>query len=1124
MNHSLTNRMLTGLLVVTSIVLFLLIPPAVQAQGDVRTTVDRLFKEVKALTAAGRYREAIPLSKQLVEIAEEWFGPEDPHTATSLNDLAALYKTIGAYAEAEPLYKRALAIREKVLGPEHPDTAVSLNNLAVLYEDTGAYAKAEPLYKRALAIFEKTLGPENPSTASSLTNFGLFYEAIGAYTQAEPLLKRALAIKEKVLGPEHPDTAFILNSLAELYRATGAYAQAEPLSKRALTIREKTLGPDHPSTATSFNNLAGLYQATGAYGLAEELYKRALAIREKTLGPEHPDTATSLNNLASLYQATGEYRLAEELYKQALKIKEKTRGLDHPDTALSMNNLAELYRATGSYAQSESLYKQALAIRENTLGPEHPDTAMSLNNLASLYATTGAHAQAEPLFQRALVIRKKKLGSNHPETAKSLQNLAFLYKSAGDYSHAEPLYKQAIAIWETVLGPEHPDTALSLNNLAGLYRASGAYAQAEPLYKRALAIREKTLGPEHPDTALSLNNLAAFYQTTGAHAQSEELYKRALTIWERVFGAEHPDAAAIWENLALLSWRQGRWSESAARIQRSVTIEEANARRVLALGDESRKRAYVATLASGTDAVLSLSLAFLGKVSSAGSLGLEVVLQRKGRVQDVMADSFAGVRASLSAADRRSFEQWREVNAQLATLTFRGPERMPVTKYRELLDQLKVKIESLEADLSHRSAEFRTQVETVTVERVQRSLRAGEALVEWFRYQPFNPEAKGKEPRWGLPRYVAHVLKREGQPVAVDVGEAKPIETAISDLLGTLRDRGTLTIKLARELDARLMQPLRPHLGDAEHILLSPDGMLNLLPFGVLRDEQGRYLVREKQLTYLTSGRDLLRLASAKPSRQAPIILADPDFGPVSGTTLAAVSEPRRSTELSRGALSFNQLPGTAAEAKALKAALELKDEQVLTRAQATEAALKQVKGPRILHLATHGFFLADQPADLDAVSHGHSTDDRLLAPKGQNPMLRSGLALAGANQLRSGNDDGILTALEVVGLDLAGTELVVLSACETGIGEIDNGEGVFGLRRALVLAGVRTQVASLWKVDDDATKDLMIDYYKRLSNGEGRSQALREAQLAMLKDPKRADPYYWAAFVVIGDGAPLTP
>jgi CHAT domain-containing protein len=215
-------------------------------------------------------------------------------------------------------------------------------------------------------------------------------------------------------------------------------------------------------------------------------------------------------------------------------------------------------------------------------------------------------------------------------------------------------------------------------------------------------------------------------------------------------------------------------------------------------------------------------------------------------------------------------------------------------------------------------------------------------------------------------------------------------------------------------------------------------------------------------------------------------------------------------------------LPGTAAEAQAVKDALQLDDHHVLTRRKATEGALRGLEGPRILHLATHGFFLADEGWDPRAGTPAFLGQERPVVPAGENPLLRSGLALAGANGLRSGEDDGILTALELAGLDLAGTELAVLSACETGVGQVRNGEGVYGLRRALVLAGVRTQVVSLWKVDDAATKDLMAAYYARLGAGAGRSQALRDAQLAMLDDPDRTHPYYWAAFVVIGEGTPL--
>jgi len=790
----------------------------------------------------------------------------------------------------------------------------------------------------------------------------------------------------------------------------------------------------------------------------------------------HPtETSAELNRQVLELYSSGKYEQAIPIAEKLLKANERQRGLDHPDTATSLNNLALLYRDTGAYGKAEPLYQRALAIREKTLGPDHPDTAVSLNNLAALYQDTGAYSKAEPLYQRALAIHEKTLGPDHPATAQSLNNLAALYQDTGAYSKAEPLYQRALAIREKALGPDHPDTAQSLNNLATLYWATGAYGKAEPLFQRALAIK-KALGPAHPHTATNL------------------------------------------VSLGVLFWAQERWSEAKDGFRRGTQIEESNAQGVLALGDESRKRAYMETLTGNTEIAVTFSLDTRGKVADVDSLGLQLVLQRKGRLLDVLANTYSSVRRSLSAQDQQRFAQWRETNAEYAALIFRGPGAMPAENYRALLDELKNTIEALETQLSQRSAEFRTQTQTITVERVQRAIPKDAALIEWFRYSPFNPKAKGQKPRWGAARYVAYVLKRAGQPVAVDLGEAIPIESDLSDLLVMLRDPGsTLVGDLAHKLDLQVMQPLLPHLGDARQILLSPDGMLNLLPFGVLADEQERYLAERLQLTYLTSGRDLLRASSTATSRQAPMVIADPDFGLLDKTAAAPASENRRSTDRAAGAMKFDPLPGTAAEAQALKAILKLKDEQVLMKSKATEAALKQVTGPRIQHIATHGFFLEDQPLDLDSQAGHLQGQDRLHAPKGENPLLRSGLALAGANRLRSGRDDGVLTALEVAGLDLTGTELAVLSACETGVGAVQNGEGVYGLRRALVLAGVRTQIASLWKVDDATTKDLMIDYYRRLQTGAERSQALREAQLAMLKNPARAHPYYWASFIAIG-------
>jgi CHAT domain-containing protein len=309
------------------------------------------------------------------------------------------------------------------------------------------------------------------------------------------------------------------------------------------------------------------------------------------------------------------------------------------------------------------------------------------------------------------------------------------------------------------------------------------------------------------------------------------------------------------------------------------------------------------------------------------------------------------------------------------------------------------------------------------------------------------------------------------------------------------------------------MQPVRAHLGTATELYLSPDGMLNLVPFAALVDERDRYLVETFTFNYLSSGRDLARTPSVVDTPLgAPVVIADPAFDG-GGAALPSTPEPDASVS-SRAAVGrrFEPLPGTAAEAQAIRRSFS--DTVVYTGARATETLMKAVSVPRILHIATHGFFLADQ--DLSAA------DDP--AANVEDPMLRSGLVFASVNSRQSGLDDGILTALEAASLDLSGTKLVVLSACETGVGDVRTGEGVFGLRRAFTAAGAETLVMSLWQVDDEATAQLMAEFYRRLARGEGRGDALRQAALTLLNDPARRHPFYWAAFIASGETSRLTP
>ncbi|MER0203689.1 MAG: CHAT domain-containing protein, partial [Nitrosomonas sp.] len=368
-----------------------------------------------------------------------------------------------------------------------------------------------------------------------------------------------------------------------------------------------------------------------------------------------------------------------------------------------------------------------------------------------------------------------------------------------------------------------------------------------------------------------------------------------------------------------------------------------------------------------------------------------------------------------------------------------------------------------------------------------------------------------------------------GEPQSIELGDAAEIDHLVHDWRKTLANgRNPSVAALARKLDEKIMQPVRKLLGEARSVLISPDGALNLIPFAALKDEHDRYLVERVALTYLSSGRDLLRLDSKIDSQQPATLLADVDFGKVDNKTTSTPSD-RGATHRRAGDYQgeFQPLPGTKAEAQAISKILPAAT--ILTGQQASESKLKQLDRPNILHIATHGFFLSDLPENIAKTRGvplmGFSQIDlpRKNNPLfNENPLLRSGLALANANRLESGEDDGVLTAMEAANLDLWGTQLVVLSACETGVGEVQNGQGVFGLRRALVIAGSETQVMSLWKVDDDGTKELMVDYYQRLLNSEGRSEAMRQTQLAMLASDNRNHPFYWASFIVSGDWKPM--
>lgn len=989
------------------------------------------------------------------------------------------------------------------------------------------YDEALPLIERALAIREKVLGPDHPAVADSLHALAVLYDNKGDYAKAEPHNLRALAIREKALGPDHPEVAKTLNNLAWIYGIRQDYAKAEAFYRRALALQDKALGPDHAEVATTLNDLGLLYFDKGDYDQSILVNERVLAIRERTLGPDDAGFAKGLSNLARVYWKKGDYAKAESLLQRAVPVWEKSLGPDHPEVAFGLNNLARVYYERGEYTKAEPLYQRALAIREKAFGPDHLDVAQSLTNLGLLYRLKGDYTQAERLHRRALTIHEKRLGPGHVYVAVSLNNIARVYEDIGDYPKAEPLYQRALTIRERALGPTHADFGESLNDLGHVYfRSKKDDAQAEALLRRSLEVLQKALGPDLPGVAVPLSNLAALYERRGDDAQAEQFYQRALILREKALGTNHPDVAKSLDSLARLYEKRGDTQKALLFLTRYNEIREHNLYHNLPLGSERQKLSYLKLFVKDTDNALSLHARFAPRDPKALELAFTTVLRRKGRGLDAMADSIASLRSRSNPEDHALFNKLFEARSRLAAIALRGPDKNNALIFPSQLKQLEDDIDKLEAQVSARSAEFRALSQPITLEAIRALLPQRTALIEFVLYGVEDAKTGGSEQS----RYAAYLLRPEGPATWVDLGDAGPIDRAVALWRDALRNpQRTDARRLARVLDEKVMRPVRALVGSSQHLLISADGSLNVVPFAALVDEHNRYLVESFLITYLTSGRDLLRLQVARKSRTGPVVIGDPAFGePATISKKPNGTEAAALTQIDYSQMFFGPLPGVADEVRALKKLLP--QASFLIKEQATKSSLKQVTGPAILHIATHGFFLEDLPTTPgtaiakinDTPKPNGETRIGKWGVWAENPLLRSGLALAGANQGGSNDDDGVMTALEAAGLDLWGTRLVVLSACDTGLGEVKSREGVYGLRRALVLSGSESQMMSLWPVSDRSTSDLMVGYYEALIRAQGRGEALRQVQLLMLRGKSRAHPFYWASFIQSGEWANL--
>jgi CHAT domain-containing protein/Tfp pilus assembly protein PilF len=1078
--------------------------------------VDSLIKVSSKLTGLQQYEQALAVNAEAERLALEHFGRESAMYGLCCfnHGRVEYYKT--DYPESEKWYLESKSIYEKTVGKKNPDYANSLFNLAVLYRVMGQFEKAEPLYIEYKNIVEHALGKEHPDYASILNNMGNLYWYMGQYEKAELLHLEAKDIWEKSLGKEHPKYANSLNNLANIYSDMGQYEKAELLHRECKDIWEKSLGKEHPDIAKTLNNLAMLYINMGQYERAEPLYLESNDIMEKALGKKHPDYASSLNNLANLYSDMGQYEKAEPLYLESNDIWEKVLGKEHPEYGNSLNSLAILYDVMGQYEKAELLYLEAKDIWDKSLGKEHPDYGWSLNNLATLYQTMGQYEKAEPLYLESKDIREKALGKEHPDYANSLNNLATLYQVMGQYEKAEPLYLESKAIRETALGKEHPDYGWSLNGLADLYRDMGQYEKAKPLYLESKDIWTKSLGKEHPDYGWSLNGLANLYYNMGQYEKAEPLYLE-------------------------LSLSNKHRLEKA-----TLHLSERELHNYLNTFSASQNSTLSFTYTTGSEILIPTcydnSLFYKG-----------FLLQSAGRIRQ------------LALSDTTTAEKFNRLKGYSRQLS---AEYTKPIKERKGVLELEEKVNLAEKELARSVAGYAEALRQVKWEDVKANLKQSEAAIEFISFKVNFPKTTDSIV------YAALLLKAgEKQAKFIPLFEEKSLDALLNskserkadyvNTLYTLADRGIVAMKAPKKsLYEILWKPLEKELSGIKTIYFSPTGLLHRINLDAIPVSETETLADQYNLIELNSTRQLVIPTQIKNITNNAVLFGGIQFDQ---DTTVQNNEPLIVSR-SRGELSFNYvdstsrgdswnyLAGTEREVNAIEKMMQTSGVQTNLKKGyfATEESFKNIglnnsPSPRILHIATHGYFFPDYRANSakSGVAHDSAASEELVRPMAEtakaatprprlefeteepifkmseHPMLRSGLILAGANaawqgkQTLEGREDGILTAYEISHMNLSNTELVVLSACETGLGDIQGNEGVYGLQRAFKIAGAKYLIMSLWQVPDKQTSLLMTTFYKKWLEDKMTIPDAFHAAQKELRDIG-LDPYQWAGFVLV--------
>lgn len=974
------------------------------------------------------------------------------------------------------------------------------------------WLKSSQLLHKSSSLCRTEVGIQNRTYAVLLNDLAISESNLNNYILADSLMTESLKLKRLLLGRHNDNYLTGSLNLAEMRIESGDLIHAEKVYRELHNLYKKDTVSLKKQYQASLRGFSHYYAAIGNFKLAEEYLKEVSELLKRDHRVKSAEYAEVLRSMGDIQTQRGQYFDAVELITSSISIYENLLQKDEQGYLRSLNSLGVLFLSSGQVQDAEPVFLKVKKLQEDQEDIMTIEYAEVLNNLASLYQMLGNLPKASSHFKRAITLYKRLLGESSREYAAIINNQAAFFTLIKDYSSADSLYQISLDITERTFGRNHPLFSQSLNNIATLNRKFGEYQKAESYYKEALKIAEHTVGKESPAYATTLGNMGLLYFSMGSYKKSESAYLKSLTIQQKVLNPSHPDIAKTQNNLAILYYVQKDNVKAKNYFAAALSNQINQINTIFPNLSDQEKSDFYATLKLDIERFNAFSIATYE--SDTGSV--ETLFNNQLKTKAILLNNLNKIRRSiLNSGDdslNYQFNRWVELREQVADYYHFTKEEIKESSIS--IDQIQQKANEIEKYLSIQSELFSSSdlLHEVSWQDIQKQLKPDEAAIEILRIHPFeiqtdttyinNEEKLSFSYGFSNQVWYAFLILKGGESI-------NPPELVTIDYGNDLESRlyhyysKTIKYQMTDELSYKMFwEPIKKHLSGIKRVYLSPDGVYHKVNLNaILNPKSGSYIIDELDIELVTNTRDLQhRNLSSEQAARTAFLLGNPQFDQV-----------HTADSLKESNISINKLPGSENEVNAIHRILKSNgwNSTKLIAQEAQEVALRNMNNPGILHMATHGFFSANE---VSARNFSAAIDD---------PLFNSGLLLSGAENTFNGHitsrqNDGILTAYEAMNLRLEHTELVVLSACETGLGTIKNGEGVYGLQRAIKVAGADAIIFSLWKVDDEATTTLFTSFYENWQTGMTKRTAFREAQLTLRN--QYPEPFYWAGFNFIGE------